>query len=132
MSQAGGRGPGKGGRRPPERRKGRWWRFTAAVATFPGRWTVTSPRGLGGWTVSKRGSLSSSFGFFVLQRRAQAHEPAQDRASFCCGRCCRNSEQLMFHQLRSQLGGQEVRKPRPMPLTSGSSSEWHCGSPETF
>ena len=36
MSQAGGRGPGKGGRRPPERRKGRWWGFTAAVATFPG------------------------------------------------------------------------------------------------
>ena len=78
--------------------------------------------GLGGRTVSKRGSLTS-FCFFVLQRHAQAHEPAQERASFCCGRCRRNSEQLMFHQIRSRLGGPAGQKAQALPLTSGSPAE---------
>lgn len=57
-----GRQGAKGGTGPPERRKGRWGGFTVAVATFLAGGLLPPPEGLGGWTVSKRGSLSSSFG----------------------------------------------------------------------
>lgn len=64
------RGPDKGGR-PPERTKGRWWGFTAAVATVPGSWTVTPPRGLGlGRVDSVQGRLTDLLFRFLCSSKA--------------------------------------------------------------
>lgn len=130
-SQAGGRGQTReGGDHQRGAKGGRgfirpWVTFLEQVGCYP------SPRGLGWWTVSKRGSLGPFLSFFVLQRRAQAHESLpRTRPPFAVAGAVR-PEQLDVPSNQEPAGGPGGQKALAHAPHICSPAERHCGS-ETF